>query len=98
MVDSLDRLASFVPRRVLEHFASEPTASLAPRRECYPGALLFADIAGFVPIAARISALGPEGVERLSEVLNDYLGRLIQVVHDHGGDVVSFHGDALLAQ
>jgi class 3 adenylate cyclase/tetratricopeptide (TPR) repeat protein len=60
--------------------------------------LLFADIAGFVPIAARISALGPEGVERLSEVLNDYLGRLIQVVHDHGGDVVSFHGDALLAQ
>ena len=40
---------------------------------------------------------GPDGVEELTQVLNAYFSNLIDLIHAHGGDVVKFAGDALLA-
>jgi class 3 adenylate cyclase/tetratricopeptide (TPR) repeat protein len=40
---------------------------------------------------------GPTGVEMLARILNEYFGQLIDIIHDYGGDVVKFAGDAVIA-
>jgi len=65
--------------------------------EVMPAAALFADISGFTSLSERLAARGGDGVEELTRILNSYFGRLIAVVTGHGGDVVKFAGDALLA-
>lgn len=60
-------------------------------------AVLFADISGFTALTERLARQGPEGVESLSAILNAYFGRLIDTIHAHGGDIIKFAGDALLA-
>jgi class 3 adenylate cyclase len=41
--------------------------------------------------------LGSRGVEQLTAHLNEYFVRMIDLIHNHGGDIVKFAGDALLA-
>lgn len=65
--------------------------------EVTPAAALFADISGFTSLSERLAKKGGEGVEELTRILNAYFGQLIAVVTSHGGDVVKFAGDALLA-
>lgn len=98
MAADIRMLTSFVPRRVIEHFAADPTRRPSPRRERYAAALLAADISGFTPIAERLTEIGPEGVERLSAMLNGYFGRVVDVIRRRGGDIVSFTGDGMLVQ
>jgi class 3 adenylate cyclase len=59
-------------------------------------AVLFADIAGFTPLAERL-ALKPHGTEQLSGLLDRCFGTLTALVASHGGEVVTFAGDALIA-
>lgn len=67
-----------------------------PLPERATGAVLFADISGFTPLTAVLAQeLGPErGVEMLSDQLNQVYGALINKVHQYGGSVISFGGDA----
>ena len=39
----------------------------------------------------------PAGVETLARILNEYFGQLIDIIHEYGGDVVKFAGDAVIA-
>lgn len=61
------------------------------------GVALFADIAGFTPLAESLRAA--HGTQRGAEVLATAIDRLFQsiarAVHDHRGSVVAFGGDAL---
>jgi adenylate cyclase len=61
------------------------------------GAALFADVAGFTPLAEAIAAsLGPRrGAEELTALLNRIYGALIAEVNRFGGSVVTFSGDAV---
>lgn len=93
----LDVLASYVPALVTRHLAADPSPITAPRQERFPAVALFADVSGFTPLAERLSQRGPQGVEELSRILNTYFGQLIDLIVAHGGDVVKFAGDALLA-
>jgi class 3 adenylate cyclase/tetratricopeptide (TPR) repeat protein len=68
-----------------------------PDGEQFASAALFADISGFTALTERLVGTGPGGVEELTELLNGCFGQLVQLVVDHGGDVVKFAGDALLA-
>jgi len=61
------------------------------------GALLFADISGFTAMSERLSTLGREGAEQVTEIVNRYFGVMLQVLFAHGGDLFKFGGDALLA-
>ena len=36
-------------------------------------------------------------METLARILNEYFGQLIDIIHDYGGDVVKFAGDAVIA-
>lgn len=60
------------------------------------GSVLFADISGFTSLTAVLAQeLGPErGVEMLSDQLNQVYGALVDKVHQYGGSVISFGGDA----
>lgn len=61
--------------------------------------VLLADISGFTPMTeALVEALGPRrGAEELTEILNRVYTSLVSRVHAHGGSVVCFIGDALIA-
>lgn len=52
---------------------------------------LFADVAGFGPLADRLDP------EQLMEVIDPLLARLARIVNDYGGTVEKFAGDAVLA-
>ncbi|MFQ5399559.1 MAG: AAA family ATPase [Anaerolineae bacterium] len=61
------------------------------------GAALFADISGFTSLTAALAdELGSRrGAEELTNHLNRVYGRLIAQVHQYGGAVLNFSGDAI---
>lgn len=93
----LATLASYVSPFILHRLVIDPTPPLAPVVERFPAAVLFADIAGFTTLAERLAQHGPAGAEELTALLNRDFGQLIDIVTAHGGDVVKFAGDGLLA-
>lgn len=92
-----ETFARYVPRVVLERVLRDPRPVDAPSAERFPGALVFFDISGFTALTERLAQQGPAGAEELTRILNAYFGRLIELVDGHGGDVVKFAGDALVA-
>jgi class 3 adenylate cyclase len=94
---ALEALALYLPELVLRQFAHGKVRPL-PHAERLRGALLFADITGFTQLTQQLQAseLGPaRGAEELNKILSDYFDLLIRCFHAHGGDVVSFSGDAM---
>ncbi len=98
LTDALtDSIASYVPRLVVRRFAAakgDPLAQASEER--FAAAVVFVDVSGFTKLAERLAQQGPEGAEELTRVLNAHFGPLIDCVHDHGGDVMKFAGDALM--
>jgi class 3 adenylate cyclase len=102
-VRSIDR-GSETWRALIKPFVSDLVfASLVPRHHhqtevrfrpytCH-AAVLFVDLSGYSRIAA---AIAHKGAHALSSVVNRYLSRLLDIVRNHGGDVVKFAGDAVL--
>jgi len=93
----LESIASYVPALSVRRFAAHPVALTQPEQERFQAAVLFADISGFTALAERLAQRGPAGAEELTRLLNSYFGRLIDLVNAHGGEIVKFAGDALLA-
>jgi class 3 adenylate cyclase len=91
-------------RQLIKPFVSDLVfSSLVPRHHhqtevrfrpytCH-AAVLFVDLSGYSRIAA---AIAHKGAHALSSVVNMYLSRLLDIVRNHGGDVVKFAGDAVL--
>ncbi|MEG4940396.1 adenylate/guanylate cyclase domain-containing protein [Microcoleus sp. F4-D5] len=93
----VENLASFLPIRVLNCFAADPTALASPASGSFEAAVLFVDISGFTALTERLAQKGSIGVEELTTHLNAYFGQLIELIIAHKGDVVKFAGDAMLA-
>lgn len=74
---------------VKSRYYSEPTF----RPYVCHAAVLFVDLSGYSKITA---ALAHRGAHAISEVVNDYLDKLLRIIHSIGGDVVKFAGDAVL--
>lgn len=90
-------LASYVPKLIQNRVAINPSPIDAPVAEEMQAAILFADISGFTILTEHLAERGPSGVETLARILNEYFGQLIDIIHDYGGDVVKFAGDAVIA-
>jgi len=97
MATLLDLLASYVPPLITRRFIANPAPLTTPVSDSFPAAVLFADISGFTALSEKLAQHGPVGAEELTHALNDYFGQLIAIVTAHGGEVVKFAGDALLA-
>lgn len=90
-------LASYVPKLIQNRVIANPAPIESPVAEDLQAAILFADISGFTLLTERMAETGPTGVETLARILNEYFGQLIDIIHDYGGDVVKFAGDAVIA-
>lgn len=97
MATLLDTITSYVPTMIVRRWLASAGAQDAPEAEKVTSAVLFADISGFTTLAERLAQSGPTGAEELIRILNAFFGQLIELVYDHGGDVVNFAGDSLLA-
>src|SRR4051812_9247254 len=97
MPTPLDTFASYVPAAAARHHAAGAQSPDQPSRRQLRAALLFADISGFTALTERLAQRGPAGVEELSRLLNTSFGQILDTIEAHGGDVVKFAGDALLA-
>ena len=95
--DLVAALASYVPNVIVRRLACDPRPLREPLAEQLAGAVLVADVSGFTPLAESLARYGPRGAEMLTGILNDYFGRAMDVITAHGGDVVRFAGDAVLA-
>lgn len=85
-----DAFARFVNPDLASRMLERPD-ELAPGGERRVVTILMSDLRGFTSFAESRSP------EELTELLNRYLGLMNRVVEDHGGFVVSFIGDAILA-
>src|SRR6185295_5845330 len=90
-------LASYVPKLIQKRVIQDSAPIVSPLLEEFPAVVLFADISGFTALTERLGEKDPVGVETLARILNEYFGRLIDIIHDYGGDVVKFAGDAVIA-
>lgn len=94
-LNSLERaLTSFLPQ-----YIAEGNIQLGERYgDLRPGAFLFADVSGFTALSEQLQhAGGVEGVETLTEVINDYFATMLEVLAKADGQLLKFAGDALLA-
>jgi class 3 adenylate cyclase len=92
-----DLLASYVPRLIHKRIIHDPVPIEAPLAEELDAVVLFADISGFTRLTEQIAERGPQGVEAIANLLNEYFGQLIGTISEYGGDVLKFAGDAILA-
>ena len=91
-------LSRFVPEHLRRRLIERPEfGGQAAAQHFDPSAVLFADISGFTRLMIRETARGRAGVEELTRHLNAYFGQMIETVTSHGGDVVNFAGDGMLA-
>lgn len=93
----INSLLPYVPVLITSQISKSQNFPEQPNIESFKAATLFADISGFTSITEKLVAQGPQGVEMLSRILNDYFGKLTGEISEHGGDVVNFAGDSLLA-
>jgi class 3 adenylate cyclase/tetratricopeptide (TPR) repeat protein len=92
-----EALAPYVPPLVLAQLAENGAPTTRESASQFEGAVLFTDIAGFTTLTEQMDEAGPAGVEELSRLLNVYFTDLISLVEAHGGLVLKFAGDALMA-
>lgn len=97
MAEQTDILASYVPDIVVRRLLQDPTPISKPRIDRFPTAIIFIDISGFTTLTETLVKSGPDGLEALTAILNAYFGQIVDLILNHGGDVLKFAGDALLA-
>lgn len=86
-----DTFARFVPAGVVDQVMEETGGDLragAVRREC---SVLFSDLRGFTTFAET------RPPDEVVEILNRYLGAMTDAIMDHGGAIVSYMGDGIMA-
>lgn len=91
-IDQASILATYVPRLIEDHHRRGG----ADRLLFATGTLVSADISGFTALSERLAALGHEGAEQLTDLLNRCFTEMIAACEHRGGDIVKFGGDALL--
>lgn len=96
VIRKVDAYARFLPELIIESAADSKLLDAAGIEQ-FGCAVMFADISGFTPLAERYAAAGAGGAEQLTATLNGYFSKLVGIIQAHGGDVVKFAGDAVLA-
>ncbi|MCL1587698.1 MAG: tetratricopeptide repeat protein [Actinomycetia bacterium] len=84
----------------LERFVSRYSVALSGDESAHwatiDGTLCHIDISGFTSLSERLAARGRVGAEELTEVLDTVFGSMLRLVHERGGALLKFGGDALL--
>jgi len=86
------QLILYLPRSVLAWQAQHPDQRMLQTE----ATLLFGDITGFTPLVEQRSAMGREGGEEVTGIVNHVFTDLLSIAREEGGDVLKFGGDAFL--
>lgn len=84
-----------MPSVLLEALAREPNRP-SSWIEAIDGTLLMSDLSGFTRMSERLAEIGKEGAERLTDIINSYFHRMLDIAAGYGGANLKFGGDALL--
>jgi class 3 adenylate cyclase/tetratricopeptide (TPR) repeat protein len=90
-------LQSFLPRLVAESIRAGDPIPCEPVGREHEGTVLFADISGFTRMVLERANAGAAGAEEIGSLLNEWFTAMIGEVERHGGDVLAFDGDAIIA-
>ena len=88
-------LSTYLPRYLVEAIQMDPTPGKVSGG-FRDGAVLFADVSGFTAMSRKLSALGKEGAEEITGIVNNYFTAMLDISESFGGDLLKFGGDALL--
>jgi adenylate cyclase len=86
-----DTFARFVPAAVVSEVLARTDDDLRLGGERREATILFSDLRGFTSYSEQ---LAPDAV---IEVLNRYLGEMSDAIMDHGGTLVAYMGDGIMA-
>jgi adenylate cyclase len=86
-----DVFSRFVPEAVVEQVLARTDADLRLGGVTLEGTVMFTDLRGFTTFAESLPA------PRVIEVLNVYLEEMTDAILSHGGTLVSYEGDGIMA-
>lgn len=92
--EMLRQLAAYIPATLADRILRD---GLPTPGEPYAltAATLFSDISGFTSMSEELASDGPRGAEELNRVLLVTFTAMIDVIHELGGAVNHFYGDAM---
>ena len=85
-----DRIKKFLPPQLVDSLLAGNIDVLDRKTERKKLTIFFSDIKDFTPMVDKLEP------EELSFILNDYLTEMTKIVHNHGGTLGQFIGDAIL--
>jgi len=88
-------LSAYLPRYLVELIYKDPTPGRVSS-DFRHGAVMFADVSGFTAMSEKLSALGKEGAEEITSIVDQYFDAMLEIGDQLGGDLLKFGGDALL--
>ena len=90
-----ERMAAYIPQTLVNRLLHGEELEPGQARR-FKAATLFCDISGFSHMANELAADGPRGAEELNRVLLMTFTAMINAIHNAGGVVSHFHGDAMM--
>jgi adenylate cyclase len=86
-----DVFSRFVPEQVVDQVLARTDADLRLGGREVVATVMFTDLRGFTSTAETMSA------DKVIEMLNEYLGEMSEAILAHGGTLLSYLGDGILA-
>ncbi len=90
-------LLRYLPQIGIDRLAKGDIHAREPWQHRTEGALLFADIAGYVSLTEDLTRDGPKGSERVTDIVEEFFSRFTEIIEGCRGDVVSLAGDSIVA-
>ncbi len=89
-------LSTYIPAHLVQEKTRRPIAGQV-QGQWLDGSLLFSDVSGFTALSEHLANQGQEGTEQLTNAINRYFERMLDILSRSGGVLLKFAGDALLA-
>ena len=91
----LKSIVSYIPQCIVDDRVLDPNLPDIYGKFRH-GTLYFADVSGFTAMSEKLSQLGKEGAEELTDILNRYFTHMLNIAFTYRGIQLKFGGDAML--
>lgn len=93
----MERIEGFVAGALLQRLQRADDDDRAAACTSFRGAVIFVDISDYTALAETLCGQGSNGVEQLGSILDLAFRSHVRAVHDTGGEIACFAGDAFIA-
>jgi class 3 adenylate cyclase len=98
MILEIHKLERYASRLMIEHLLKNPEKPTKPVSSSFYTSMLFADMKSFTVLTERLTEHNPaSGIRKLASYLDIYIGKLVEIISQYGGDIIKFAGDAAFA-